>query len=225
MEKYSLEVGLHIEVVQDLTLDCFSAIKERMDIDSREILSAIRDWAIEFDKKYGTEFPDGDYLDKIDFFAERKVMEFLGMSKIEQRVFNMIADARFEHVVAFALKNGADYGLICDKTEFVIWITRCAEKCVKNEFLDDFCPSWGDSGLRVCSNCGKFMTEGYLLDDEYACTDDCGIELYRKEMYDADSENHEVKREVAEEQMRYDLERDDELCAGVYYWTEWEQSL
>jgi hypothetical protein len=31
---------------------------------------------------------------------------------------------------------------------------------------------------RICTNCGKKMTEGYYLAGEYACSDECCLALY-----------------------------------------------
>ena len=209
MKMENRELDLHIEVVQDLTLDCFKVLKENLDTDSREILATIRGWAYEFDKKYGTEFPDGDYLDKLDFFALRRITTEIGFSEIEKRIWSLIDKVRFEKVVAFALNNGAEYGLIQDKGDFVVWITRYAKKSEKIEFLNEFYSDWGDTGLRVCSTCGKFMTEGYLLGDEYACSDECAWKSYK------------MPEEEAKAQFSKDLEENED----DFFWTEWEQSL
>ena len=78
---------------------------------------------------------------------------------------------------------------------------------IRAKFLDEFNDYVMDNGreLRVCDNCGGFMTEGYYLGGEYACCDDCAVELY-----DGD-----------ENQLRRDLEADEESGAGECYYTEW----
>lgn len=54
---------------------------------------------------------------------------------------------------------------------------------------------------RECTNCGKPMTSGYVINDgeEYFCDDDCLHGWYSEEEY-------------------------DELCQqDLAYWTEWEE--
>lgn len=53
---------------------------------------------------------------------------------------------------------------------------------------------------RICSACGKIMTEGYCIDDglEYFCCDGCLHTRYSEEEYNEMFEN------------------------DVAYWTEWE---
>ena len=61
-------------------------------------------------------------------------------------------------------------------------------------------------GYRICSHCGKKMEEGYYLNGDYACSDECAIALY-----DGD-----------EEELRRDLEEEDLECGSTdCYWTEW----
>lgn len=52
---------------------------------------------------------------------------------------------------------------------------------VVNLFMDEV---WDDP-MRRCFHCGNLMTEGYLLDNQYACSDECRNALYDSE----DSEN------------------------------------
>lgn len=49
------------------------------------------------------------------------------------------------------------------------------------------------------------MKEGYYIDGEYACTEECAIALY-----DGDKSAFE-----------YDLEQDEEHNYGIVYYTEW----
>lgn len=50
---------------------------------------------------------------------------------------------------------------------------------------------------RICSHCGKVHTEGWLLldlDNAYACSDECAMEIYKahgqgEEEFDYDVEN------------------------------------
>lgn len=62
--------------------------------------------------------------------------------------------------------------------------------------------------LRVCSYCGRTMKEGYYLGGEYACSDECRNELYRKDgMTDEECEAAYLK----------DYEYSPDEC----YYTEW----
>lgn len=45
--------------------------------------------------------------------------------------------------------------------------------------LDQFLEYESDS-IRRCSHCGKLMKEGYWLDDEYACSEACRNEIYKR---------------------------------------------
>lgn len=54
---------------------------------------------------------------------------------------------------------------------------------------------------RVCSHCGKGMSEGFIVDGEYYCTDECLHEHYTEEEYRA----------------RHDDDNDRA------YWTQWEE--
>lgn len=71
----------------------------------------------------------------------------------------------------------------------------------RNEFLEDY----GITRLRVCDVCGKLYHEGYYLDGDYACDDECAIELYKGDEF----------------VFRTDLEHADEDDGNVY-WTAWE---
>lgn len=62
-----------------------------------------------------------------------------------------------------------------------------------------------DVEIRKCSTCGKPMKEGYYIDGEYACCEECAIALY-----DGDKAQFED-----------DLEQDEIHNYGVVYYTEW----
>lgn len=62
-----------------------------------------------------------------------------------------------------------------------------------------------DDHIRRCVQCGKPMKEGYYLGGEYACSDNCALELYNGD----------------EKQMHVDLSHADE-DDGECYWTAWE---
>ena len=86
-----------------------------------------------------------------------------------------------------------------------------ASKDVKNEFMDEFDVYGTDGTVRVCDHCGKFMFEGYYLAGEYACSEECAVELYPDTM----------SREEREQQFKDDLQFDEDNCTGECYWTEW----
>lgn len=60
--------------------------------------------------------------------------------------------------------------------------------------------------VHVCHHCGKPMTEGYYLDGDYACSDECAIALYDG---DADRLWPDLDKEGNEEYPR---------C----YWCQWD---
>lgn len=71
---------------------------------------------------------------------------------------------------------------------------------IKEELMDTY--DW--QNVRICSHCGKFMDEGYYLDGEYACSDECAIAVY-----DGD-----------EKQFRDDVSHAEEDGCETY-WTDW----
>lgn len=59
---------------------------------------------------------------------------------------------------------------------------------------------------RVCDHCGALMHEGYFLNGEYACSDECAIELYNGN----------------ETQLRADLDEEaEDLGSTDCFYTEW----
>ena len=76
----------------------------------------------------------------------------------------------------------------------LIWLLERADKIQRQNFLD-----WFDIyTIKVCDQCGKFMTDGYVVDDYlHFCSDECLHKHYSPAEYDA----------------LYD--------ADLAYWTEW----
>ena len=64
---------------------------------------------------------------------------------------------------------------------------------------------WG----RICDVCGKWHTEGYYVDGDYACSEDCAVQLYRGDW-------NAFKADLAL--------LDDPATAddAEVYWTEWD---
>lgn len=99
-----------------------------------------------------------------------------------------------------------------------------ASKEVKEEFLElveELNPDvYDDLGLRICSECGKFMCEGYYLAGEYACSEECAVKNYMHTSY-SHSEDGIVDEETAKKLFQNDLDIDEEQCLGEVYYTEW----
>lgn len=60
--------------------------------------------------------------------------------------------------------------------DYVETIDSDNEDDIIRGFLDNI---WED-GFRRCDHCGKLMRAGYLLDNHYACSDECRNALYRE---------------------------------------------
>jgi hypothetical protein len=67
---------------------------------------------------------------------------------------------------------------------------------------------------RICDCCGAEMDEGYVLVDEYACSNECADTLAKKSGYDSYLAMHD---EFAEE------DEDGEIESGEVYWTQWNE--
>lgn len=71
---------------------------------------------------------------------------------------------------AFASQFGK--GAVESRRQFISWLRSETEGHVRRLFLEEFAVFYfhpgedGDTGLRVCGCCGRFMTEGYWLDGE-----------------------------------------------------------
>lgn len=63
---------------------------------------------------------------------------------------------------------------------------------------------------RICSVCGEEHYEGYYLGGDYACSDECRNEFYKKHLNAKDDE------EAAEL-----YAQDNDSDNNEYFWTEW----
>ena len=125
------------------------------------------------------------------------------MTEIQKRLLeSIVTGANFERALGLALYNGARLSEMTDAYHLALWFEG-APVNVKWEFLREFNEDKDD--LRVCSHCGRFMCEGYLLDCLYACSDECAIALY-------DGDEKQLREDI-----RLSLEEDE----GDYFWTEW----
>ncbi len=76
----------------------------------------------------------------------------------------------------------------------LVWLLERADKTQRQNFLDWF----AIYTIKVCDQCGKFMTDGYVVDDYlHFCSDECLHQHYSPAEYDA----------------LYD--------ADLAYWTDW----
>lgn len=71
--------------------------------------------------------------------------------------------------------------------------------------LADYIDNISCRKLRRCSHCGMPMKEGYYIDGQYACGNQCAIALY----------------DGNKEQFNEDLRLEEELNDDVVYYTEW----
>ena len=143
------------------------------------------------------------------------------VNKVQERLLRKVNAFPFEEVRDFVIKQGAWPRTNARDARHIAQWLEGAPKEVKMLFSSTFDNGLED-GLRVCDACGKWITEGYYLDGDYACSDECAVALYQRYMWDADTPDHKVSKEAAEKQLRYDLEKDDEECIGDNYYTEWE---
>ena len=60
--------------------------------------------------------------------------------------------------------------------------------------------------MRVCDVCGKPMSEGYYLDGDHACSDECALVIFGGD------------KALMDEILSH-ADEDDSEC----YWTEWEE--
>ena len=98
------------------------------------------------------------------------------------------------------------------------------ESCTADDFMDIVF----DTPIRRCSCCGKLMKEGYLLGDEYACSDDCRNALYCPDdkeqatrLYYIDLWNLDEKSvEGMTSEQIWEAHQNDEISDDVF-WTSW----
>lgn len=137
------------------------------------------------------------------------------ISETQQRLINIISHTVFDRALGFVLLHGANRREMSDAYHIALWMEG-APAGVKREFLDTFDEA-AEGGLRVCSTCGQWMTEGYYLAGDYACSDECAIRNYIETSTYHTIETEEEAREVFER----DLRIDEEACLGEVYWTQW----
>ena len=79
----------------------------------------------------------------------------------------------------------------------LVWLLEGADKIQRQDFIDWF----GITAIKVCDQCGKFMTKGYFVEDWlFFCSEDCLHKRYYTAQYDALYE------------------------ADLAYWTDWNET-
>lgn len=144
-----------------------------------------------------------DLVKKLNIKVEYTYPEI--MNEIQKRLMRCIGTeggAKYSRALGLALHNGANLQEMTDAFHLALWFEG-APKNVKQQFLDEF--NEKEDNLRVCSKCGCFMYEGYILGDEYACSDECAVALY-----DGD-----------EPRLRADIEKSMNGGPDDFFWTEW----
>ena len=105
-----------------------------------------------------------------------------------------------------------NFNKVCDMRDLAEKLTdelMTAPADVKHDFMYIAYP-YADN-LRVCDTCGKFITEGYVLAGDYACSEKCAVGLYKGD----------YSEEKRLEMLHNDLQYDEENDVGDCYWTEW----
>lgn len=83
MNKVDYEDVSYTETVQDITVIAWDSVSKLQDgFDSRDLLTACREWAKEFEaywlsEQIACEHPERDYMTEVEIFAEKKVTEYI----------------------------------------------------------------------------------------------------------------------------------------------------
>lgn len=144
------------------------------------------------------------------------------ISEIQQRLINAIdASNNILGCLALAVNNGANRSEMTDTYHLALWFEG-APKEVKGKFVQLLeLSGFNEIGLRICTNCGSFMTEGYILHgmDWYACSDSCAVALYMNDY------RKRIGMNQAPAEARRDLNYDLDHYPDDNFWTEWVQEL
>lgn len=129
------------------------------------------------------------------------------ISEIQQRLMNAVGVCgNYNGVLALAVENGANTKEMKDPYHLALWFEG-APASVKHKLLDLFdIEGIIEHGLRICDDCGKFFTEGYILDDcsHYSCSRGCAMRYYG-----SGKELDKMLNDYPDEN----------------FWTEWDQEL
>ena len=129
------------------------------------------------------------------------------ISEIQQRLINAIDGIdNSNKILTLAVDNGANPEEVTDTYHLALWFEG-APANVKLKLLSLIDEAdIPEHGLRVCSICGKYMAEGYILADGnyYACSDECAVKHFGTQE-DLDIAVNDMPDEN--------------------FWTEWEQEI
>lgn len=81
------------ETIADIALNVGARIHENDDVDSRELIGCIIDWAKEFEQLHlSTDWDETDYILTIDEFSQQKWREYIGYIPTDERIKRTTAD-------------------------------------------------------------------------------------------------------------------------------------
>ena len=81
------------ETIADIALNVGARIHENDDVDSRELIASIIDWAKEFEQLHlSTDWGETDYILTIYEFSQKKWSEYIGYINIDERIKRTTAD-------------------------------------------------------------------------------------------------------------------------------------
>lgn len=142
-----------------------------------------------------------NYLIILDYNNGKTVI--IKLSEEQKKILSVEDDFRKEAFVGICEKYGIDYTgsecMVVDKLNVDLYGMSKHDKSFTSSIKDDV------DDIRVCSHCGAPMYEGYVVGNEYACSEECAIALYGGD----------------ENKFKEDLKKASDIN-GETYWTEWE---
>lgn len=116
--------------------------------------------------------------------------------------------------------------------EILVVLKHMGKTIIIDTIADDFVNAEWERPIRRCSHCGNLMTAGYLLCDEYACSDECRNEIYKKNegvttdedayrLYLRDCYNLSEKEIEGKTSKEIEEEHEDDDVSDEVMYTEW----
>lgn len=96
--------------------------------------------------------------------------------------------------------------------------TQKAFKDFLNCLTDEKSVPIGDTGIRICTSCGKLMVEGYYLRGDYACCQSCGVNSFAGYDWRGKKMPFDVAEKIFQKKLENPDPNDDEGCR----YQEWE---
>lgn len=134
---------------------------------------------------------------------------------IKEKVVKIIFNNSFSKVMRFVRDNNGNAPKDPEKMSVYDFLNWAADWVMtlngkeKESFLSEL-DTYDEYGLRVCSECGNFMIEGYVAGDDYYCSDECRLEGYKK-LTDGDEQEANLL-------ILKDFTENEDEC----YYTEWD---